>query len=475
MFSKSKNPATKIILIFLSVLFIFPKNANSQDNNRYNKNRIQPWVKNPRYWQYKGKPVMLLGASDDDNIFQWTSDNLIQHLNLMKKNGANYVRNTMSDRKDLGFEIYPFKQLENGKYDLNQWNDEYWKRFSFFLRETSKRNIFVQIELWDRFDYSREHWEIHPYNPKNNINYDSKQAGLTYEYPDHPGLNKQPFFFTTPKQRDNQTLLPIQKKFVEKLMSYSLNYDHVLYCIDNETSGEAAWGLYWSEFITKKAADKNKEICVTEMWDSWNLQSSMHKNTFDHPEHFQFCDISQNTHQNGEKLWNNLNWVYNYLQKHPRPLNIVKTYGADGGRFGENKNGIERWWLHLLGGTASVRFHRPPAGLGLSELSISSVKAARKLEKEVKFWDLTVDNKTVGNNSENRAYAATNSKYCVAFLPEGGIIQLNIDSESPKVKIKYLNQSSGEWLKVEKQKNDLSGKIKIEAPDNNQWVILIEK
>jgi len=32
--------------------------------------RIQPWPKNPRYWQYKGRPVLLLGGSKDDNLFQ---------------------------------------------------------------------------------------------------------------------------------------------------------------------------------------------------------------------------------------------------------------------------------------------------------------------------------------------------------------------------------------------------------------------
>ena len=28
-----------------------------------NADRIQPYAKNPRYWQYEGKPVMLLGGN----------------------------------------------------------------------------------------------------------------------------------------------------------------------------------------------------------------------------------------------------------------------------------------------------------------------------------------------------------------------------------------------------------------------------
>ena len=111
----------------------------------------------------------MLGASNDDNLFQWPGKMLISHLDSMKAVGANYVRNKMSDRQDRGFELYPFIQLENGKYDLEQINDDYYNRLDFLLKETQKRDIIVQIEVWDRFDYAREYWLPHPFNPKNNI------------------------------------------------------------------------------------------------------------------------------------------------------------------------------------------------------------------------------------------------------------------------------------------------------------------
>ena len=116
-------------------------------------NPIQPWSENSWYWQYNDKPLLLLGASSDDNLFQWPTKMLVAHLDSMKFIGANYVRNTMSDRVDRGFEIYPFKKLKDGKFDLNKWNNDYWKRFETFLKETSKRDIIVQIEVWDRFVY----------------------------------------------------------------------------------------------------------------------------------------------------------------------------------------------------------------------------------------------------------------------------------------------------------------------------------
>ncbi len=131
-----------------------------------NADRIQPYAKNPRYWQYKGKPVMLLGGSKTDHIF--LADDLKTHLDEMTAVGANYVRNTMSQRE--GQELKPHKLLPDGKFDLERWNQEYWRRFQNMLKWTAERNIFVQIEVWDRFDYSTRHWEISPWNPKNNIN-----------------------------------------------------------------------------------------------------------------------------------------------------------------------------------------------------------------------------------------------------------------------------------------------------------------
>src|SRR5690554_6829452 len=79
---------------------------------------IKPYGKNPRYWQYKGEPVLLLGATDDDNLFQ--INNLESHLDSLTDAGGNYIRNTMSDR-DAG-NLRAFRQISGGKYDLEKWN-----------------------------------------------------------------------------------------------------------------------------------------------------------------------------------------------------------------------------------------------------------------------------------------------------------------------------------------------------------------
>ncbi len=455
------------IYFILSFTFLIPASYQNTKNNR-----IQPWTENPWYWQYKNEPVMLLGASSDDNLFQWPAKMLILHLDSMKSVGANYVRNTMSDRQDRGFELYPFVKLKNGKYDLEKLNDEFFNRFEFFLKETQKRDIIVQIEVWDRFDYARENWTVHPYNPKNNVNYTSEESGLDLEYPDHPGQNKQPFFFTTPQQRNNELLLKYQKSRVEKMLKISLKYDHVLYCMDNETSAEEEWGKYWADFVLAKAKKAGKAICITEMWDDWDLTSEQHKRTFDHSERYNFCDVSQNNQKKGQVHWDNFQWVRNYISAQPRPLNTVKTYGADGGTHGNTKDGIERWWRHVLGGAASARFHRPPSGLGLSELSMNCVKVAREIEKVANFWDLEAGNDLLSNREENEAFLASKpGETYVLFFTAGGEVGLDLTNANHEFKVKWMNIRKGGWESAPKIKG--GGIVQLTAAFEMESIVVI--
>jgi hypothetical protein len=84
-------------------------------SNRY----IQPYEKDPSYWQYEGRPVLLLGGTRDDNLLQILK--LKSHLDSLQQVGGNYIRDTMSDR-DPG-NARAFVQNAEGKYDLNQWDE----------------------------------------------------------------------------------------------------------------------------------------------------------------------------------------------------------------------------------------------------------------------------------------------------------------------------------------------------------------
>lgn len=406
---------------------------------------IQPWSENPSYWEYNGLPVLLLGATDNDNLFQL--NHLESHLDSLSQVGGNYVRNTMSDRDET--DVKAFQKNESGKYDLDQWNPVYWEKFENLLKLAKERDIIVQIEIWDRFDHAREQWQTDPFNPKNNVNYTYEEAQLDSIYPDHPGQNKQPFFFTPPSLQDNKVLLKHQQAFVEKLLSISLDFNNVLYCLDNETSGVEEWGIYWASFLREKSGETN--VILTEMWDHWDLKSAEHKRTLDHPERYDFIDISQNSHKTEQENWTNAQYVFDYIKDQPRPVNSVKIYGSDDhgpwlSRGMSTKHAVNTFFKNILGGFASSRFHRPPHGLGLSHWPMQSIKTIRKIEEKVKLWDLKPMTERMVNREENEAYlTGKEGESYLVFFPADGEVLLDLRQYSKTFELNWINIAHANW------------------------------
>jgi hypothetical protein len=438
-----------------------------------NEQSIRPSASNPRYWEYKGRPTLLLGGSDDDNLFQWPAERLDSQLALLRRVGGNYVRNTMSDRRDGGFEQYPFARRPDGKYDLDSWNDEYWNRFERFLQSTSNRDIIVQIEVWDRFDYSGANWPPHPYNPINNVNYTREASELAPEYPEHPGANAQPFFFTTPRQRNIAVVLRYQQRFVDRLLAHTLKYGHILYCIDNETSGEAAWAQYWAEYIKAKGKAAGRRVQVTEMWDDWDITAARHRQTLDHPDLYDFADLSQNNHNSGRQHWRNALWARQYVARRLRPLNAVKTYGADGNRFGHtDQDGLERFFRHVLAGFAAVRFHRPDSGLGLKPKAQSAIGAVRELESVMGFLDLTPSREVLDNGKGGDVYTSMGgANRRVLYFPSGGRTTLPL--APGRYELVWIG-SQGRRPPESLIASDGGGRS-IVAPDEGHWFAVLQK
>ncbi|MDA0336366.1 MAG: hypothetical protein O2782_14470 [bacterium] len=415
------------LLLTLTGLILMQTTTQAQGN----ADRIQPWPENPRFWQYHGEPVWLLGGTVKDNLFQ--IPDLEAHLDLLLAAGGNYIRNTMSDRPDRGFEIKAYAMDDAGRYDLTRWNEAYWQRFERMLQLTAARGIIVQIELWDRFDHSQGNWQADPFHPKNNVNYSHETSLLAAEYPDHPGANRQPFFYTVPDLRDNRIVLEFQHAFIDKVLSISLPFDHVLYCMDNETSGDPAWGRYWAHYVRARAARAGIEVHMTKMWDNWDVRHETHRPTFDHAELYSFVDIAQNSHNPGETNWDRAQWVRAYLTDHPRPMNSTKIYGADTSKWMDRgidtEHAQQTFWRNLIGGFASSRFHRPPSGLGLSDLAQANLRSARLLASrfDVFHAELDAEHHLLHDRSTNEAYLTRvpGRQYAVYF-PQGGKVGLDL-------------------------------------------------
>ena len=215
------------------------------------------------------------------------------------------------------------------------------------------------------------------------------------------------------------------------------------------------------------------DVFVTQMWDDWDLKAEPHRRTFDHPERFAFADVSQNNHQKGQTHWDNFQWVRSRLASQPRPINTVKTYGADSGRFGNDRDGLERWWRHLIGGAAGVRFHRPDSGLGFSAKAEASIRAARKLAAEAAFWELSPAQNLLREREPNEAYlTADPGKAYLLYFPNGGSVELDLRRQRGTFAVRWLDLARGDWAGRDSVAGD--DWRSITAPAQNHWVALIQ-
>jgi len=469
-----------LYFVFIIVVSAFSCTSGHKDkaDNTSGKSYIKPCSQNQKYWEYKGQPTLLLGGSKNDNLFQ--SQNLKEHLDELQEAGGNYIRNTMSSR-DSG-DVWPYFKQQDGKYDLEKWGEEYWQRFENLLKLTEERDIIVQIEIWDRFDYSRDNWKKNPLNPENNVNYTVEETGFETEYPKHPASDKQPFFHSIPGMPNYTEKLDIvrsyQEKYIDKLLSYTLNYRNILYCMDNETSTPPEWGKYWIKFIKRKAERKHKQVYVTDMFDRFFSphECSSCMQVLEKADVYTFIDVSQiNSRNFNQAHWDTLQWILKERDKYKlRPVNNTKIYGGMNSKWGSgsNEDGIERFCRNVIGGCASVRHHRPPHGNGLNDKSQATIKAVRKIETLVKFWDIAPRMELLSEREPDEAYlsAKEGEKYVICFT-DGGAVKLDLRQYDKPFVLNWISVSSGEWGSESTFKG--GDYQEITAPDKGGWFAVI--
>lgn len=440
---------------------------------------IRPWPENPRYWEYGGKPLLLLGGSVDDDLFHipWYE----AHLDTLTACGGNVIRCVMASSDST--RPWPFARTADGRYDLNGFDPEFWNRFEGLLKAARAREVVVQIEIWATFNYYRESWTLfNPYNPALNVNYGEKESGLSTVNESHPTRADNPFFRTVPEHENNEVVLKYQRRFVDRLLSISLEYDNVLYAMDNETSVDPRWGACWSEYVKEKAAGRGKTVYTTEMWDPWDLRHEWHLHTIDHPETYGFIDISQNNWQEGQRHQDALAYVRDRISDNPRPINNTKVYARRGGaaEWVDTRLVLERFWGNVWGGCASTRFHRPTDrahGIGLNENAQRAIRGIREVMSNFDIFNSTVADNLLLDRSENEAYclAGEESRWAVWF-PDGGAVLLRTEGapSGASFRVRWFDCAFLEWTGPEQSLRP-EGHLPLAAPGGGMWVALVER
>jgi len=458
---------------------------------------IEVYPENPTYWQYDGEPAILLGGTDDEALFHWAGnmDLLRSHLDLLVDCGGNYLRCTMSVRRGDN-PIYPLREqpyvrLESGKYDLDQWNGEFWRLFRVFLKECKHRDIIVQIEIWATHDLVHLKsdtpgvWPTHPLNPKNNVNYGFSPETV---FPRQPrGNMNDAFYQTIPALKNDKTVLKYQQAFVDKILSHSLEFDNILYCVDNEQRPQHPyqWGHYWAEYVKLKASQLGKTIYVSEMHRDFStpknknlsrterMVSGKFASLFDYPHIYSFFELSETSTRfsDYDELWLNIEAIRKYTAKTLRPMTNVKVYGGgDVSTFRKRRPTIHRFCEFICAGRSAVRFHRPVRdgenGMGLNPAAQACLKAVRKFCELIKPWQCTPNLDLLSERQENEAYMLANPGIAYGILMTGSygdrVVLLDTRECRGRYALTWINLQTGRPLKA--KTINAKDKIRIKMP-----------
>jgi hypothetical protein len=432
--------------------------------------RIQPYPKNPYFWQYKGRPVLLLGGSDDDNLFQWEPDKLAAQLDTLIACGGNYVRNTMSDRDEGN--LYAFARVGD-RYDLDRWNEEYWRRFESFLRLAAERDVIVQIELWDMWDLTRDNWARHPFNPLNNVNYTAAESDLLTEVPFAPAEEptKHNFFHTVPELENNTRVLRHQEAFIDRVLAISLPFSNVLYCINNESGEPPEWSRHWAKRIHQRAKEHGVTAQVTDMRRREDITHATHRTVYDDTEVYTFADVSQNT---GNQIrdrrlqYRRLLEVRKYLGDAPRPINNVKIYN-------DNFGGAPKFLRNVFAGLASTRFHRPvpwnggSRGLALSDEAQRVLRSVRTYTNALDWFTLEPRPDLLSGDNGVYLMAQPGRQYALGF-DGGGSVELDARALSGPARLRWMSMHDDKWIdggRIE------PGRVSLKTPADGLWMGLL--
>ena len=196
---------------------------------------------NPRYFLYKGRPRVLVTATEHYGAVLNRNFDYVRYLEetadkrltlsrcfLLFRELEGVPLNPHSPCKPVpGEYVAPFLRTGPGyatdgfpTFDLDQWDPEYFQRLHGFLAEAARREVVVELTLFSN-TYGDPVWNLNPFNVRNNVNGVGDIAWQDYTSMADPALFER------------------QKAYVRKIVHEVNRYDNFYFEICNEPFGDA--------------------------------------------------------------------------------------------------------------------------------------------------------------------------------------------------------------------------------------------
>jgi hypothetical protein len=232
--------------------------------------------KNPHYFLFRGKVVALVTSGEhygavlnaDFDYLRYLAALQADKLNYTRLFGGSYVEVPSQSfgilRNDLApaAERYlaPWARSQTlgyagggNKFDLEQWNPQFFQRLHDFLSEAENRGIVVEVTLFSSH-YAEAQWGISPFHPANNVN----RTNVI----DWKKLHTL----------ENENILKYQEQYTRKLVREVNAFDNVILEIQNEPwSDRPLLTDVVNPYLQKPARDKypNSVDLADELSIAW--------------------------------------------------------------------------------------------------------------------------------------------------------------------------------------------------------------
>jgi len=242
------------------------------------KQALQLHPANPHVFLFRNQPTLLLGSTEHYGAVANLDFDYNKYLEKLKSDGLNLTRlfsgiyvehpgafnienNTLAPKPDRFICMYarsnePGYANGGNKFDLNMWDEAYFKRLKDFMKKASECGVVVEFDLFSSI-YGNEQWTLCPMNPKNNINKLDTiawQELLSLKHPDY---------------------VAHQEIMIRKIVTELNEFDNLYYEICNEpyiTKIEQNW----QDFVVKTIVATEEHLPVKHLI-SQNIENGYKK------------------------------------------------------------------------------------------------------------------------------------------------------------------------------------------------------
>lgn len=250
----------------LILILLFPLAAAAAAAERAGK-PIAPHPENPRYFLFEGKPAFLITSGEHYGAVLNLDFDFVPYLDELQRHGFNQTRTfsgtyreTLGTFKIAGNTLAPTPEryaapwarsttpgaADGGnKFDLDRWNEAYFRRLKAFCAAAAERGIVVEFVLFCPF-YNEGLWAVNPMNARNNVN-DVGSMPLNEVFTlKHPSM------------------LARHEAFVRKVVGELNTFDNLYFEICNEPYERRA-ALEWEARIARVIAERERDLPAKHM------------------------------------------------------------------------------------------------------------------------------------------------------------------------------------------------------------------